>query len=472
MRLTKTDFIQYLNCPKSLWMLKHEPDLFPRVEFSAFLQKITREGYEVEGYVRDFFNQHGGRVVNYQSTFETEDGLFARADALERTQDGQVILYEVKSSTRVKTDVAHNHLKDACFQKLCAERAGQVIDRVFLAHLNGTYVRLGEVDPTQLLSFVDVTDAVTGMMEETAGEIDAALALIRQVELNQEGCTCLHKSRSNHCDTFSMFNPKIPLPSIYSLPRLSAKQRVHLVDMRIFDLLEVPEDFPLTLVQARVVLAAKGRTPQINLEGIRDFLEGINFPLYFLDYETYASAIPLFDRTSPHKHFPVQYSLHILEADGALGHEEYLEQDARLPDQLITRLQSQIDSEGSILAWHASFEKSQNLEMARLFPGDSEFLEGLNDRIVDLEEPFKMDYVDVSFDGSSSIKKVLPVVCPKLNYNDLEVQDGSSAMEAWERMIAAEPDEAERIANALLEYCERDTFAMVEIYRFLVRLIT
>jgi hypothetical protein len=65
---------------------------------------------------------------------------------------------------------------------------------------------------------------------------------------------------------------------------------------------------------------------------------------------------------------------------------------------------------------------------------------------------------------------VLPVICPDLNYKDLDVQDGSSAMEAWERMINAEAEEADRISSALLSYCERDTFAMVEIYNFLTKL--
>ena len=105
--------------------------------------------------------------------------------------------------------------------------------------------------------------------------------------------------------------------------------------------------------------------------------------------------------------------------------------------------------------------------MAQAFPKTANCLNDLNERMVDLEEVFKSGYVDARFEGSTSIKKVLPVICPDLHYGDLDVQDGSSAMEAWERMIHAEPSEAGRIARALLSYCERDTLAMVEIYRFL-----
>ena len=109
--------------------------------------------------------------------------------------------------------------------------------------------------------------------------------------------------------------------------------------------------------------------------------------------------------------------------------------------------------------------------MATMFPDKEGFLLDINERTVDLETVFKTAYVDARFEGSTSIKKVLPVVCPNLGYDDLEVQDGSLAMELWQQMINAVPDEAEKIAINLLKYCERDTLAMVEIYRFLTRLV-
>jgi CRISPR/Cas system-associated exonuclease Cas4 (RecB family) len=470
MQLTKTDFIQYLNCPKSLWLLKIAVDEYPHGEFSVFLQKLTREGYEVERYVRQFFESADGRGADFQRVFETEDGLFARADALESI-DGNTILYEIKSSTSVKTDAAHNHIKDACFQVVCAERTGQKIDTVSLVHLNGDYVREGNVIPEELLVFEDVTERVRAIETETAAEMNEALDLLHEIDLGRTGCSCLYKSRGNHCDTFPIFNPDVPQPSIYSLPRLSAKKRVELIADGIFDLLSIPDDYELTANQTRVVRAAKSGSPIIDLEGISEFLAALSFPVYFLDYETYSSAVPLLDRTSPHKHFPIQYSLHVLHEDGALDHHEYLEREARLPDRLLIKLNADIGTKGSVVSWHASFEKTQNREMARLFPEYAAFLTDLNERMADLEDVFKTDYVDARFDGSTSIKKVLPVICPELSYKELDVQDGASAMDAWQKMVEAEGEDSDQIASALLGYCELDTFAMVEIYRFLVRLI-
>ena len=235
MPLTKTDFLQFLSCPKSLWLLKHDPGNYPHGEFSAFHQKLAREGQEVERYARLYLQASGERDIKFQREIESADGLFARIDAVERTPDGEHVLYEVKSSTSVKTDAAHNHIKDACFQKICAERSGLTISKVFLVHLDNTYLRAGAVDPVALLTFANETDRVVSVEAETKDEIDSALAFLNQPEIERPGCSCLTKSRSNHCDTFAMLNPGMPTPSIYSLPRLKAAHRKRLVGEGLFD---------------------------------------------------------------------------------------------------------------------------------------------------------------------------------------------------------------------------------------------
>ena len=467
MQLSKTNFIHYLNCPKSLWIFKRDSGNYPQGSFSTFLQKLTREGYEVEQHVRDLFARDGNCMVEFQKIFDTKDGLFARADVFETTEDGQFLLYEVKSSTSVKTARNHNHLKDACFQKITAERTGQKIDQVKIVHLNGDYVRAGDVVPQQLLHIEDITVRVQDIYDETASEMDEALALLKREQLDRSGCTCIFKSRAHHCDTFSYFNPGISKPSIYSLPRLSEKKRRELIAKDVFDLQDVPDDYSLSDIQGTVLLAAKAEKPQIDVGTIKSFLVSLQFPLYFFDYETFASAVPLVDGCSPHKPFPVQYSLHILEEDGTLTHKEFLERKPQLPFNLIAQMEQDFGAAGSVVSWHASYEKTQNKEMAQWFPGKATFLADINDRMVDLEDVFKRAYVDARFDGSTSIKKILPVICPHLGYEKLDVQDGASAMEAWQKMVQAHGGESDAIADSLLEYCKLDTFAMVEIYRFL-----
>ena len=71
-----------------------------------------------------------------------------------------------------------------------------------------------------------------------------------------------------------------------------------------------------------------------------------------------------------------------------------------------------------------------------------------------------------------AIKKVLPVLCPKFSYLDLEVQDGTMALDTWGRMIT-DPnfsEEVEKTRKNLLYYCKLDTLAMVKIYEVLKNL--
>ncbi|MCC3861781.1 DUF2779 domain-containing protein [Pseudemcibacter aquimaris] len=471
MQLTKTDFIHYLNCPKSFWLAKHEPENYPEGEFSVFLQKLIREGYEVERYVRQYFEDQGNHNLDFQKIFQSDDGLFARADGFEITDEGLNILYEVKSSTSVKTDKKHNHIKDACFQKICAERSGTKIHKVYLIHLNGDYVRSGEIEPAALLKIQDITVEVAESEAVTSIEIDQALSQLSANTIDKNGCDCLLKSRANHCDTFAVFNPNIPKPSIYSLPRLSQKKRDQLVGENLYDLNDVDPEYELSDKQSIVLAAVHAGEPQVSQRLISGFLDEYKFPLYFFDYETFASAVPIVDGVSPHKHFPVQYSLHILHNDGSLEHREFLQQEMQLPRNLVDQMEADFGADGSVVSWHASFEKTQNKEMANWFPEKSDFLMDINRRMMDLEDIFKEAYVDARFDGSTSIKKVLPVLCPELGYKDLDVQDGASAMDAWQKMMDTAGKERQKIAKGLLSYCEMDTYAMVAIYKKLASLI-
>ena len=45
-QLTKTDFIHYINCPESLWLLKNRPSEYSKGEFSLFLEKLIKEGFK------------------------------------------------------------------------------------------------------------------------------------------------------------------------------------------------------------------------------------------------------------------------------------------------------------------------------------------------------------------------------------------------------------------------------------------
>ena len=94
MQLSKTDFLQFLHCAKSLWLLRRKPALYQHGPFSDYLQKIVTEGYEIELYLKTFFSsQADAAKYSYQTTFKTGDGLYAIADCTRQNDDGTINIY-------------------------------------------------------------------------------------------------------------------------------------------------------------------------------------------------------------------------------------------------------------------------------------------------------------------------------------------------------------------------------------------
>ena len=259
---------------------------------------------------------------------------------------------------------------------------------------------------------------------------------LKRVAIDESSCSCLGLTEKNHCDTFEYFNPNIPKPSIYNLPRISKKKLNAFVADGRFDLDEIALD-EVTEKQAKVLRSAHLKKPSVDHELISNWFRQVEYPVYFLDYETYASAAPLIDGARPHSPIPFQYSLHIKQSatNDRLEHVEFLADEAALPIKLIEHMGKYIGDCGSVVSWHASFENTQNRNMALIYPEKQNFLHGLIKRTLDLEDLFKESYVDIEFLGSTSIKKVLPVLVPDLDYSGLKVASGTDAMEAWQRLI-------------------------------------
>jgi hypothetical protein len=201
-----------------------------------------------------------------------------------------------------------------------------------------------------------------------------------------------------------------------------------------------------------------------------EFLSSFVFPLYFLDYETLSSVVPLFDGHTPYQQVPFQYSLHTVSAPGGvLEHFGYLHNEYSDPIRPLTEsLASHIGNTGTILVWYENFEKSRNTEMGDSDHGCFSFYKDINDRIIDLMTPFSCGwYAHKDFLGSASIKKVLPVLVPELSYMDLDIHEGVTAQRIWMDTIldGKNGDDREKILNNLFEYCKLDTLAMVRIFQ-------
>jgi CRISPR/Cas system-associated exonuclease Cas4 (RecB family) len=465
--LTKSDFLDYVTCDKALWLRKKQPDTIEWPAPSAFDRMLMEDGYAVEVVVRDFVAKwDDSDRYSFQSVFKSPDGLFARADLVRSNEDGSIDIWEIKASTSLKGN-GKDHVMDATFQTLVAKRSGSEVRKIGVIHVNGDYEHGDELAEVDFLRFTDVTDDAASRLAEITDAADAALNLLAMDEIDTNGCSCILKSKGQHCSAFRYFNPGVEPPSIFDIPRLSAKRRALFVAEGRISLRDIDPD-EVTALQAPVVQAAREDSPVINAAGIDKFLSQLSYPLHFYDYETFASALPMSPGVKPHEAVPVQVSLHTLLEDGSLTHAECLTDQPGQHQAIVDFLNQHIGPDGNLIAWNMSFEKSCNRTLARLVPAHADMLADLNDRTVDLMDVFKADYVDPRFQGSTSIKKVLPVLVPHLNYDEDSVHDGAGAMEAWKSLFSTvDPQEREQIRQQLLAYCQLDSLAMVEIFQFL-----
>ena len=108
-------------------------------------------------------------------------------------------------------------------------------------------------------------------------------------------------------------------------------------------------------------------------------------------------------------------------------------------------------------------------QVAEAFPELRPALSRIIARLWDLYPVIKEHYYHPAFQGSYSIKSVLPVMVPELSYRDLVIREGAQAASEYYRMVFVEEDwiEQAKIKDALLQYCARDTMAMVRLRRAL-----
>jgi hypothetical protein len=121
-----------------------------------------------------------------------------------------------------------------------------------------------------------------------------------------------------------------------------------------------------------------------------------------------------------------------------------------------------------VVAYNAGFEKGRLEDLAKALPGQAVELRDIVSRLVDPLPVVREHVYHPDFEGSFSLKYVLPALVPDLGYNDLSIGDGETASRELTRLVLADPtflpaDPALK-REQLLRYCERDTLAMVRVF--------
>ena len=481
-QLSKSRFMSGLQCLKRLYLECYYRDLADPIneqqqaifDTGTGVGELAREIYPDGHLVKEQYFELTKAIQTTEKVLADDtikaifEGAFTfekiriRADILTRNNDGTFDLIEVKSTTSAKAQ----HIPDVAIQLHVLEGLGISIRTAYLMHINKEYVyEGGPYDLTALFSSKDVTEESREFISEsTPAKLSDMWEALQSDEIpdidNGSHCTRPYK-----CPFYGHCHQQVTDHPVSELPRASREFIDELEKSGIEDIRSIPVDYPgLNDLQKQVRECVVNDRAFVGSD-LQSKLQEINYPVTFLDFETYSPALPVYVGTTPYQAVPFQWSLHIKTSSGDLLHKAFLWSDPSDPrPALMTDLIDAIPSEGTIITY-SNYEQRVMRDLAGTFPESADVLLGFCDRTFDLLKLVREEYYHPQFHGSFSIKSVLPVLAPDMGYGGLDIQLGLVAAIDFGRMVSENTptEEKEKIKQALLAYCEKDTEAMVRI---------
>jgi len=476
--ISKTNYMRGLQCPLRLWVHVNDKSRLPEID--AGVQFIFDQGHAIGELARSLhpkgilIDRASGindmllktkdalskRLPIFEAAFSHEN-MYAQIDLLLPYSKDRWDIIEVKSTGSVKEE----HIPDVAFQLYLCLVAGLKIHRCYLQHVDTGYVRHGEIDGNKFLMIEDVTSEAKALLPDIPAQVKQMMSVANskkcpEVDIGANCCV------PYECELIEECWKHLPADNIFDLYRGGAKSW-DLYEKGILKLKDIPDDFPLADSQRIQVESVRSRKPHIDCSAIAKFINRLEYPIHFLDFETAYPAIPLYDNTHPYGQVPFQYSLIIQEKQGGrLKKHGFLAKGKDDPrPEFMESLRKHISNNGSIVAFNDSFERKRLTECAECYPEYEKWVSQLLPRFVDLWKPFRsFHYYHPKQHGSASQKNVLPALAGK-GYDDLEIRDGGTASICFLEMTFGNhsPKEREAMRTALKLYCHRDVEGMMDI---------
>lgn len=485
MFLSKSSYCKGAQCEKMLWLEKYRKDSLGD-EGSAVFEKGREVGELAKGLFGDYEDVSVDEDINLrvkntdlllkkapniitEASFIYQDN-FCSVDILKNDSNG-VEIYEVKSTTKLDKI----NMDDPSYQYFVLSSLGLNVKRVCVVFLNREYVRHGPLDMGELFKIEDVTDVALQKQDEIKNTIDFLNGYMNGHGEENEPVKDISENcfKPHSCSFWDYCTKDLPKPNVFDISGMFTSKKFEKYHEGKISFKDLANENLNPKYLEQIDFELNDRDVKINAESIREFLDSLRYPLYFIDYEACQYAIPEYDLTRPYQQIPFQYSLHIIPEKGAsLEHREFL---ARIDDENIIRTFAEsmigdISENGSVIVYNRTFEESHvNKKIAEMYPDLAGEIERINGNIVDLMVPFKnRQYYKKEMEGSYSIKYVLPALYPDdpgLDYHNLDlIHKGDEASNAFLSLKDKTPSEQEKIRKALFEYCKLDTYAMVKIW--------
>jgi len=493
--ISKTDFIRSNQCKKLFWYKKNnypesnknDESASERIDIGNQVGEISKKlfpgGVEIPfmpGKYKEMFDltieqiKLGVNVI-YEASF-IHDGVFIRVDLMKKSQKGWDI-YEVKSSSKVKSQ----HKLDASMQWNVLKSIDNIkLNSVSLLVINKNFKIGSETQVDNFFNFKDITNYANKNKEEILDKLKELKEISNQ-DSEPDIKIGSHCNKPHHCIYFDRCWPKNikDKNSIFNLYNYNLGKKAELFEEGIDTINKIPSNSLDHKIQKIQLKANKINKPFVDKKKIKEFIKKVKYPISYFDFETFSDAVPIFEEQLPYMQIPFQYSLHIQKTkndkfDIHENHYEFLADPDKDPRRHIAKtMLEHLPAKGTIMAFNMSFEKKCIENLAEFCPDLSEDLQGINERFVDLIEPFRGGgYYDINFKGSFSLKSVLPVFTdknPDYDYLNLDINNGGQASMLFKDARNKPTTKQVESLNKLYEYCRLDTYGMYLIFKKLIQ---
>ena len=492
MNINKSKYCGYCQCPKLVWLKKNkseefvvDEDVLERASISNEICKLQRKLFgkhvDILSLVDDVANieklvNKTNEVLNSKAkvivdaSFEF-DGAYCVVDILKKEDVGYSI-YRTKSSTKPNQ---HAYMVEIAFQKYILQKCGINVVNTYVINVNTKYDFKYKLNLNKLFKVTNVTELVDQEFKKVENNICNLKTTLEmkeepKIDLNA-GC---HSPYT--CGFWQYCSKHLPNPSVFDLYATSIQKKIEYYNKGIITFEDIKSQcISLDCIQnMQIEHTLENKETMFDKENVDKFLNKLWYPLYFLDFETVQTGIPIYKKSRPYQPIPFQYSLHYIEKpNGEIKHKECLVEPFKDPRKQIAKsLLKDIPTNACVLAFNKFFEGDRIRDLAKLFQSKRKKLLAISKNIFDLMDPFSNGYVyNKNMGNSLSIKSILPALYPNdpsLNYENLNgVNNGNDAMVIFQKMKNMTVDEREKAKRELLEYCKLDTYAMVKIFEYL-----
>lgn len=474
-RLSKSRFVAGWQCEKLLWWMVHESNA-PELQPDKVLQDLFDQGRQLGELARLRFP--GGTLIDvpdtayaervaatrtalgagtpaiYEASFEA-GGVFVSVDILERTGAGWTLI-EVKSGSSVKDEA----ISDAAIQTWVLRESGLDISRVEVMHLNKEYRHPGVGD---LLVRSDITALVAAFLPQVPVLVRELQAMLDDaIPQKQLGQHC-HDPRD--CAFVERCWPADP-DHIRTLYNVGLKTAVSYMASGVHSVWDIPPAQKLPDAARRQLKALKEKRLIVE-PTLADALIPFESPLGYLDFETVARAVPVWDGLAPWGAAVAQFSYHEERPDGTLSHVGWLAEGPGDPRREVAEAMLAATAGARRIVTYSAYEKTRIRELKTLLPDLAGPIDELLEKLVDLLPVVRNNVYHPDFKGGFGLKYVLTPMVPDLTYDDLVIVDGRLASVEIARLLFVAhkipAHERDRLRQDLLDYCERDTLATVRL---------